>query len=63
MKRFRSVLTIRREKHANKPEIGHAKKAETAPKRYIKEIRGVNLDDYEVGQEIKADMFRRRRIC
>jgi len=47
----------KKEKRANKPETGHAKKAGTAPKRYIREIRGVNLADYEVGQEIKADIF------
>lgn len=47
----------KKEKNANKPEIGHAKKAGTAPKRYIREIRGVNLADYEVGQEIKVDLF------
>lgn len=46
-----------KEKNANKPEIGHAKKAGTAPKRYIREIRGVNLAEYEVGQEIKVDIF------
>lgn len=47
----------KKEKNANKPEIGHAKKAETAPKRYVKEIRGVDLGAFEVGQEIKADLF------
>lgn len=47
----------KKESRANKPETGHAKKAGTAPKRYIREIRGVNLADYEVGQEIKADIF------
>jgi len=47
----------KKEKRASKPETGHAKKAGTAPKRYIREIRGVNLADYEVGQEIKADIF------
>jgi large subunit ribosomal protein L3 len=46
-----------KEKNANKPAIGHAKKAGTAPKRFIREIRGVNLADYEVGQVIKADIF------
>ncbi len=45
------------EKAANKPEAGHAKKANAAPKRYIRELRGVNLADYEVGQEIKVDVF------
>lgn len=43
--------------NAIKPELGHAKKAGAAPKRYIKEFRGVQLTEYEVGQEIKADFF------
>ncbi|MFD0872475.1 50S ribosomal protein L3 [Chlamydia abortus] len=47
----------KKEVRANKPESGHAKKANTAPKRYIKEFRGVQLADYEVGQEIKVDLF------
>lgn len=46
-----------KEQNANKPETGHAKKAGTGPKRYIREIRGVNLADYELGQEIKVDIF------
>ncbi|MFC5452286.1 50S ribosomal protein L3 [Paenibacillus aestuarii] len=40
-----------------KPELGHAKKAGTTPKRYVKEIRGVQMAEYEVGQELKADLF------
>lgn len=47
----------KKDKNANKPEIGHAKKANTAPKRYIRELRGVNLAEFEVGQEIKVDIF------
>jgi large subunit ribosomal protein L3 len=47
----------KREKLANKPEKGHASKANTAPKRFIREIRGVNVDEYEVGQEVKVDIF------
>lgn len=46
-----------KKKNAIKPELGHAKKAGAAPKRYIKEFRGVTLSDYEVGQELKADVF------
>lgn len=45
----------KKEKRANKPELGHAKKAGTTPKRYVKEVRGAF--EYEVGQEIKADIF------
>ncbi|MFS0840760.1 50S ribosomal protein L3 [Paenibacillus sp. UNC499MF] len=47
----------KKEKNATKPEIGHAKKANTAPKRYVKEFRGVALGEYEVGQELNADLF------
>lgn len=47
----------KKEKRSNKPEIGHAKKAGATPKRYVREIRGINLGEYEVGQEVKADLF------
>ncbi len=40
-----------------KPELGHAKKANSTPKRYIKEFRGLQIAEYEVGQELKADLF------
>lgn len=47
----------KKESRANKPEAGHAKKANTTPKRYVREIRGVELSAYEVGQEVKVDIF------
>ena len=47
----------KREKLANKPEKGHVAKANTAPKRFIREVRGVNLDEYEVGQEVQVSIF------
>jgi len=47
----------KREKLANKPEKGHAAKANTAPKRFIREVRGANVDEYEIGQEVKVDIF------
>ncbi len=47
----------KKQNRSNKPEIGHAKKAGSTPKRYVREIRGINLADYEVGQEVKADLF------
>lgn len=47
----------KREKLSNKPEKGHVAKANTAPKRFIRELRGVNLGEYEVGQEVKVDIF------
>lgn len=47
----------KREKLSNKPEKGHVEKANTAPKRFIREFRGANLDEYEIGQEVKVDIF------
>ncbi|MFD1021205.1 50S ribosomal protein L3 [Thalassobacillus hwangdonensis] len=41
----------------NKAGTGHADKANTTPKRYVREIRNASLDDYEVGQEVKVDIF------
>lgn len=46
-----------REKVTNKPNAGHAKKAGTTPKRFHKEIRGVDMEAYTLGQEVKADIF------
>lgn len=47
----------KREKLSNKPEMGHVKKANTEPKRFFRELRGVNVEDYTLGQEIKVDIF------
>ena len=49
--------TTIREKVSNKPQIGHAKKANTSPKRFLKEIRGVNTSDYTLGQTLDASVF------
>jgi large subunit ribosomal protein L3 len=57
-------LEDKRESLSNKPEQGHVKKAETAPKRFIREFRfsealgGNELLSYNVGQEIKCDIFK-----
>ena len=47
----------KKEKVSNKPEIGHLKKANTSPKRFLKEIRGVDTSSYTLGQVIEADVF------
>lgn len=47
----------KREKLATKPSIGHTNKANTAPKRFFREIRGVDVANYSLGQEIKVDIF------
>ncbi len=47
----------KREKLATKASAGITSKANTTPKRYFREIRGVDVSAYELGQEIKADIF------
>lgn len=46
-----------REKLVNKPRKGQFAKAGVALKRIVKELRLENIDAYEVGSEIKADIF------
>lgn len=46
-----------REKLANKPKKGHFAKAGVSVKRIVREFRLENIDEYEVGNEIKADVF------
>ncbi|MBM7700948.1 50S ribosomal protein L3 [Kurthia huakuii] len=47
----------KREKLSNKPSKGHVAKANTAPKRFIREIRNADLAEYEIGQEVKVEIF------
>jgi len=46
-----------REKLVNKPLKGHFQKSNVALKRFVKEFKLEDIDSYEVGQEIKADIF------
>ena len=46
-----------KEKNTTKAIIGHAKKANTTPKRFFREIRGVDVANYNVGDEISVDSF------
>ncbi len=46
----------KKEKNSSKQEIGHAKKANTTPKRFLKEIRNVD-GEYTLGQTLTADIF------
>jgi len=47
----------KREKLATKASVGHTNKAGTTPKRFFKEIRGVDVNNYSLGQVISADIF------
>ncbi len=44
-------------KQATKPIKGHFDKAEIAPKRTLREFRLDNIDDVNVGDVVKADVF------
>ena len=47
----------KKDKHSNKPEMGHLKKANATPKRFLRELRGVDVSEYSLGQELKASIF------
>ena len=47
----------KKENLATKPELGHVKKASSAPKRFVKEIAGEEMLAFEVGQEVKGNIF------
>ncbi len=46
-----------REKLVNKPKKGHFAKAGMENKRFLKEFQFDNAEEFELGQEIKADIF------
>jgi len=41
----------------NKPKTGHFTKANVTPRRYLAELRTTDAGEYEVGQEITAEVF------
>ena len=50
-------FTDKREKLVNKPLRGHFDKAGVSYKRYVREFRFDNAEEYSVKDEIKADIF------
>ncbi|EHR48988.1 50S ribosomal protein L3, bacterial [Saccharomonospora marina XMU15] len=44
-------------RRVNKPRTGHFEKAGVTPRRYVAELRTVDAESYEVGQEITAEVF------
>ena len=52
----------KREKLATKASAGHAAKANTTPKRFYREIKGVDINDYTLGQEVCVDIFEKGEI-
>ena len=48
----------KKESHANKAEKGIAKKANTVPHYVSRELRGDEMGSYQLGDVLKADMFK-----
>lgn len=46
-----------KERRATKAAVGHASKVNTAPKRFAREFVGEDMTSYELGAEVKVDIF------
>ena len=46
-----------KETRSTKPNTGHAAKANTAPKRFMKEVRNSEFAEMNLGDEVKVDIF------
>ena len=46
----------KKEKHTNKPEMGHFKKAGVTPKRHLAEFKGFETE-YKLGDVVSVDLF------
>ena len=42
---------------SRRPEVGHARKANTAPKRFVREVRLQDATDQKVGDEVTVSVF------
>jgi len=47
----------KKEKNLNKPDLGKFKKINISPKRFVREIRTLPDQKFELGQQIKVDIF------
>ena len=46
-----------KDKHINKPRAGHFAKVKLANKKHLREFRLESVENYKVGDEVKADIF------
>src|SRR5712692_10249141 len=44
-------------RRVNKPETGHFAKAGTTPRRHLVELRTSDASEYQLGQEVTAEVF------
>ena len=47
----------KKEKNATKAELGHAAKANTTPKQFVREVKGDEMNKYNVGDVVTVDIF------
>lgn len=52
----------KKKKNAKKPEVGHAAKASSVPKRFIKEVKSDPNGSITIGQTVTVDIFRDERM-
>jgi len=50
-------FSVLRESLSNKPRKGHFQKASLKPMRYVREFKISDVESYEIGQEVKVDLF------
>ncbi len=46
-----------KENKLNKPQLGHLRKAQVGPHRHLVELRVADASQFQVGQELRADVF------
>ncbi|MFH1783942.1 MAG: 50S ribosomal protein L3 [bacterium] len=51
-----------KDKNLNKPQKGYFTKKNVAPKRILKEFRTQGIDEYTIGQELRADIFKEQEF-
>lgn len=51
-------IPIEKKKKLNKPLQGYFKKQDVKPYKYIREFQYENIDQYQIGKEIKIDIFK-----
>jgi large subunit ribosomal protein L3 len=50
-------FSVLRESLSNKPRKGHFQKASLKPMRYVREFKVSDVESFEIGQEVKVDLF------
>lgn len=51
----------KKESRASKPELGHAKKSESAPKKFVNEIEWDGKDEVSAGDVVELDIFEKMK--